>query len=279
MVKDKRRSTKTSNSIYISRNLVSEFQKLKNKWEIEQFQTVLNDNEIKVELLVKQLRELILFLVNSGLNYTEYGRYKLPTVNDSFKKLLLRQGPINDCMKGRSNLNEDDIDEISSRMENINFNGDSGSYCSSDLNNCLGNRLDSFPLYITNKTLSKNEFLKIINSSGCNSHRKSVLQELNNVLWQKKSAFYEYDKKLGHYNGPLKMNLKIVDGMSRDSKHVKQSNSLDKQLEMGIYIYNLLREGIIEPSVSPILSPPNLIKSEGTKTQFSGRFGNVNEIL
>uniref|UniRef100_A0A0N5CB30 Integrase catalytic domain-containing protein n=1 Tax=Strongyloides papillosus TaxID=174720 RepID=A0A0N5CB30_STREA len=274
----------------------NEFKIFENKWKNEQLRVVSDGRKIKVELLVKQLRELICFLTNSGLNHTEYGRFKLPTVDgsfkkllynclptvdDSFKRLLLRQDEIKDCMKGKGNLNQDDcdIDEITSGMKNIDFNRDSGSYGFSDLNNCLGNRLDSFPLSTANKTLSKNEFLKSIKWGVYDNHENRVLQELNDILWQKKSAFYEYDRKFGHYNGPLKMDLKVVGGMTYNSKSAKQSDNLDEQLEMGIYIYNLLREGIIEPSNSPILSPPNLVMSEGTKRQFGGKFGSVNKIL
>ncbi|KHJ89406.1 integrase core domain protein [Oesophagostomum dentatum] len=103
-------------------------------------------------------------------------------------------------------------------------------------------------------------------------------EKLKNLIRTHSNAFVGPDGSLGHYNGPIRHRIDLIEGSEIPARKVYRV-PLEKRMEIEKQITQMLKDGIIRESTSPFCAPIVLVrKRDANSWRFTIDFRGLNAI-
>uniref|UniRef100_A0A0K0FQK3 RNA-directed DNA polymerase n=1 Tax=Strongyloides venezuelensis TaxID=75913 RepID=A0A0K0FQK3_STRVS len=137
---------------------------------------------------------------------------------------------------------------------------------------------DSLPNYPeSHAPLTREQLMDSISWTNCtlSPKAKELLQE---IIWNNRTAFFEYDGNAGLYNGDERLNIELA--TSELPQRIRPGRrSREIVIEIDKKVEDMLEKGMIEPSQSPYLSRVVLVRKKDMKWRFVVDFRAINQLI
>uniref|UniRef100_A0A0N5BIJ3 Reverse transcriptase domain-containing protein n=1 Tax=Strongyloides papillosus TaxID=174720 RepID=A0A0N5BIJ3_STREA len=137
---------------------------------------------------------------------------------------------------------------------------------------------DSLPNYPeSHAPLTREQLMDSISWTNCtlSPKAKEVLQD---IIWNNRTAFFEYDGNAGLYNGDERLNIELA--TSELPQRIRPGRrSREIEIEIDKQVEDMLEKGMIEHSRSPYLSRVVLVRKKDMKWRFVVDFRAINKLI